>query len=77
MAYEKPVCDECGEELILCEDFSFTLQTKINKNGTRSKRRQRSAELSHAGAEQLHCNRCCITWNFKQDEKGRVIKVVS
>lgn len=77
MAYGKPICDECGEELILCEDFSFTLKTKINKSGIRSKRSQRSAELSHSGVEQLQCRRCCRTWDFKQDEKGRIIKVVS
>lgn len=77
VAYEKPLCDQCGEDLILCEDFSFVLETRINKNGIRSKKPQRSSELSHSGVEQLHCRSCSATWDFKRDEKGRIIKVVS
>jgi uncharacterized Zn ribbon protein len=77
MPYEKPKCNYCGEELVLKEDFAFVLETKVNKNGMRSKRAKRSADLSYSGNEQLHCQKCCIEWEFKEDEKGRIIKVVS
>jgi len=77
MTYEKPKCNECGRELVLYEQFAFELETKINKNGIRSKRTQSSIPLSHSGIEWLRCTECCLQWEFKEDEKGRIIKVVS
>jgi ribosomal protein S27AE len=77
MPYEKPKCDDCGEELFLYEEFSYALETKINKNGIRSKRPQRSAELSHSAYERLRCGTCYREWAFKEDQKSRIIKVMS
>jgi nitrate/TMAO reductase-like tetraheme cytochrome c subunit len=77
VAYKKPKCDYCSEELIIYEEFAFTVETKINRNGIRSKKPQNSVPLSHRGHERLQCERCCVQWEFEVDEKGRIIKIVS
>lgn len=74
MTYQKPICN-CGGELYFYQELVYTLETKINKDGKRSKRPIKN-EHGQLGSnwERLHCQNCCKEWDFTEDVKGRVVR---
>jgi hypothetical protein len=74
LSYQLPKCS-CGADLQLYYEEAVSIETKINKNGMRSKK----FELTRLGImttnfERLRCYECFREWDFNEDEKGRIVK---
>lgn len=74
MKYEEPKCS-CGGKLYIYQESAIAIETKINKDGTRSKTpKKRELGESTSNWERLQCENCPLEWDFEEDSKGRILR---
>lgn len=71
----KPKCPDCGKELFFQQVARACKSTKINKDGSLSKRSKMIVNGEDSDTQYLHCNNCGFSYNLTyRDSEDEEIK---